>query len=153
MSDPTLRLDRDQLRRGRPANPPPLKHRLDADEVHATLPSQLVFQIVGTETVLSVPVRSTLILGRKHPSYELNPDLDLAPFHGYHLGVSRHHSMIRVQENQLVVRDLGTANGTYINGYQLLPSQEYPLKHGDELALGALRLQVAFVTEDSYASA
>jgi pSer/pThr/pTyr-binding forkhead associated (FHA) protein len=38
--------------------------------------------------------------------------------------------------------DLGSANGTYINGKRLEPNVEQVLNHGDIIALGKLKLQV-----------
>jgi pSer/pThr/pTyr-binding forkhead associated (FHA) protein len=38
--------------------------------------------------------------------------------------------------------DLGSANGTYINGKRLSPSVEQTLNNGDIVALGKLKMQV-----------
>jgi EAL domain-containing protein (putative c-di-GMP-specific phosphodiesterase class I) len=42
--------------------------------------------------------------------------------------VSREHAVIERQGDQITVRDLGSTNGTYVNGRRV---QESPLKHGD----------------------
>jgi len=47
--------------------------------------------------------------------------------------VSRKHCMLRVQEGKFLVRDLGSRNGTQVNGNAV---QEYCLKHGDEITTG-----------------
>jgi pSer/pThr/pTyr-binding forkhead associated (FHA) protein len=38
--------------------------------------------------------------------------------------------------------DLGSANGTYINGKRLNPNIEHSLNHGDIVALGKLKMQI-----------
>jgi predicted component of type VI protein secretion system len=40
-----------------------------------------------------------------------------------------------------MLRDLGSSNGTFVNGKRI--SGEAPLKHGDELTVGAVTLRVA----------
>lgn len=53
-------------------------------------------------------------------------------------GVSRRHALFLLRPDQgLSVRDLGSANGTQLNGAELLPGVATPLKDGDVLAVGA----------------
>src|SRR5258705_3961433 len=51
--------------------------------------------------------------------------------------VSKEHCIIEQRGAQFVLRDLGSLNGTYINGERV--RGEGPLKNGDEIALGATR--------------
>src|SRR5436190_12170192 len=51
--------------------------------------------------------------------------------------VSKEHCIIEQRGQQFVLRDLGSLNGTYINGERV--RGEGMLKHGDEIALGATR--------------
>lgn len=48
--------------------------------------------------------------------------------------VSRHHANITWERDQFVLRDLGSANGTSVNGLPL--SGPYPLRDGDVIAFG-----------------
>ena len=63
-----------------------------------------------------------------------NPDSDIL-FDD--ISVSRSHAEIVNSKSGLVVRDLGSLNGTYIN--QDLTEQS-PLRHGDELQIGKFRM-------------
>lgn len=57
---------------------------------------------------------------------------------GHDPGVSRRQALlIRRPDGTLVVRDLGSANGTQLNGRELLAGVDEPLKDGDVLAVGA----------------
>ncbi len=47
--------------------------------------------------------------------------------------VSRRHCVVREQDGKFQVRDLGSRNGTQVNGDT---AQEHGLKHGDEIATG-----------------
>lgn len=51
------------------------------------------------------------------------------------LGVSRLHACIEQYSGGFVLRDLGSTNGTFLNGERLVG--ERPLKHGDELRVGS----------------
>jgi predicted component of type VI protein secretion system len=54
--------------------------------------------------------------------------------------VSRRHCEILEVGGKLAVRDLGSSNGTFVNGKRVLGQQ--PLKAGDELTVGAVTLRV-----------
>lgn len=54
--------------------------------------------------------------------------------------VSRHHAAFEVTDGLLVVRDLGSTNGTYVNGHRV---EEAQLNPGDEVIVGRFHLVVA----------
>jgi adenylate cyclase len=78
----------------------------------------------GTQPVELRPVNS---LGR-HPNNTIQL-LDKI--------VSKEHCIIELRGESFVLRDLGSLNGTFINGERV--RGEAALKHGDEIALGATR--------------
>jgi hypothetical protein len=51
--------------------------------------------------------------------------------------VSRHHAQLRYRARRFWVTDLGSTNGTYVNGEQV---EEQALRDGDLLSLGGLEL-------------
>lgn len=51
--------------------------------------------------------------------------------------VSKEHCIIELRDGHWILRDLGSLNGTYINGERM--QGERQLRHGDEIALGATR--------------
>jgi adenylate cyclase len=51
--------------------------------------------------------------------------------------VSKEHCIVEKRGNDYVLRDLGSLNGTYINGERVVGEQG--LKHGDDIALGTTR--------------
>lgn len=41
--------------------------------------------------------------------------------------------------------DLGSSNGTRINGQKIVPHVEYTINHGDLVVLGKLKVQVLLI--------
>jgi pSer/pThr/pTyr-binding forkhead associated (FHA) protein len=94
--------------------------------------------------ILSLPSQSDFTVGRSTEGQPILPDVDLTNFDAFSQGVSRLHAALRVANQKLFVIDLGSSNGTRVNGQKILPHIEYPLNHGDILALGKLKIQILF---------
>jgi pSer/pThr/pTyr-binding forkhead associated (FHA) protein len=62
--------------------------------------------------------------------------------------VSRQHCLLRIDKDGVLIRDLGSTNGTLVNGTRLIG--ERTLGSGDQLQVGPLVLQV--VLEESGAA-
>jgi pSer/pThr/pTyr-binding forkhead associated (FHA) protein len=105
-------------------------------------PSALTVLIKSSARQLSPPSGDEYILGRADATRDIFPDIDLTPDGGFEGGVSRRHARIYRQRGQLVVEDLGSANGTFLNGQRLTPYLPYPICDQDEVQLGLVRLQV-----------
>jgi pSer/pThr/pTyr-binding forkhead associated (FHA) protein len=54
--------------------------------------------------------------------------------------ISRHHCMLRGRGEQYALLDLGSSNGTYLNGHRLI--SQATLQEGDELRIGKHRFRV-----------
>jgi CheY-like chemotaxis protein len=122
---------------------PPMPARATGplDEV---LPWVIEFRIVGTASTIQVRVGELMTVGRRDTETNFMPDVDLALYGAQVLGVSRRHAAIVAKDERIAIKDLGSANGTRLNGYTLIPNQDYRLRHGDEVALGQLKLQILF---------
>jgi predicted component of type VI protein secretion system len=105
----------------------------------------LRLEIEGSpEPIILKPTAET-IFGRRDPATGAMPDVDLTPFAGYRMGVSRRHAAIRFGDGQsLHLWDLGSSNGTYLNGERLSAHRPYRLHNGDELRLGQMMIQLHF---------
>jgi len=90
----------------------------------------------GDHSPWNVPVnKDEYILGR-------NSDCDLVL--NDH-SVSRRHCRIFVRRDELWAVDLGSSNGTWLNGVKL--DEERPLRNGDLLKLGRLEFQLSETQE------
>lgn len=117
-------------------------------------------EFFGTDSVLVLRVRGTtesfevrpqksdheMIIGRSTQGSAMAPDVDLKNTKASDLGVSRLHLTVRydAHNNAIMVTDLGSSNGTYINGQRMLAKEVRVLRHGDELRLGKLVMAVSF---------
>jgi len=127
--------------------PAPLRATSPLDE---ELPWVIEFRVVGTASTIQVQVQESMTIGRSDPQRGVYPDIDLTP-HGAHAkGVSRRHAVVLTKDNRITVKDQGSVNGTRLNGRTLTPNQEYRLKHGDELEVGEVKLQVRFAVVPTF---
>ena len=94
--------------------------------------SDLILEIVeGSEAGRQLPLDSVIDVGRE-PSLPLHLDEDTQ--------VSRRHARISVQGGQVVVEDLGSTNGTYVNDQPI--SSPRSLNPGDKVRIGLTVLEL-----------
>jgi hypothetical protein len=99
----------------------------------------------GSGQRLTFPVSTAVVLGRNsHMQGDVQPDVHLNEFDAEHQGVSRQHIKIIRKHDLVYVADLGSSNGTFLNGRPLLRNTLRVLRNGDELQLGMLKLRVGF---------
>jgi pSer/pThr/pTyr-binding forkhead associated (FHA) protein len=63
-------------------------------------------------------------------------------YDAYSQGVSRLHASFKIFNQRVTITDLGSSNGTRVNGQRIMPNVEYPLNNGDVIALGKLKIQI-----------
>ncbi len=141
-------LNRNTTRHLKPENVSPVAPR-GTGPLDYMIPWVIKLRIVGTANILQTEVSKTMLLGRSDNKSSTVPDLDFSPFEGYKLGVSRQHAIVSARNSRMMIRDLNSANGTFLNGGRLEPGQEYRLHHGDTIGLGKMQLQVLFVVMPS----
>jgi signal transduction histidine kinase len=88
---------------------------------------------------IGLDVRGEVRLGRGQDGPRF---VALSPFEADLLGVSREHAMLRPTEDKLYIIDLGSTNGTWLNGRSIGVNTPYSLTNGDLLTLGRLELRV-----------
>lgn len=98
--------------------------------------------LLDTGQMMPLNGRNEFTLGRVSEGQPIMPDVDLSPYQAYASGVSRLHAVIKRVTQGVVIMDLGSANGTYVNGKRLSVNVEQVLDHGDVVALGKLKIQV-----------
>jgi len=110
----------------------------------ATTPanSWISLHLMDSGKILPLASRNEFTLGRLSEGQPIMPDIDLTPYQAYASGVSRLHAVVKRDSERVLVMDLGSSNGTYVNGRRINPHVEESLNHGDILALGKLKIQV-----------
>jgi len=113
---------------------------------------QIVFQMLENDTrSITVRVDRVTVIGRldaEDPAAEA--DLDLGPYGGAELGVSRQHAILMPNIEGLWMVDLDSTNGTWINGLYLQPGMKYRLRNGDVIDFGSLRVLVRVIGAINY---
>jgi len=93
---------------------------------------------------LQVSLAKPIRLGRTDPTHDIFPEVDLTQDLGREHGVSREHTRIFQQGNSVKVEDLGSTNGTLLNGERLDPYMAETLEDGDQFQMGELLIEVSF---------
>jgi len=67
-------------------------------------------------------------------------------------GVSRNHASVFVLDGEVVIEDLGSRNGTYVNRKLIRGSRQTTLRFGDVIAIGRYRLKLVDEAETGEAT-
>ncbi len=128
----------------------PASQLFDSDKIQVkvspppALEAEIALCVVDTRDIILLQDRVEFTLGRSAEGQPILPDIDLAPYQAYENGVSRLHASVKIQGRNLIATDLGSVNGTRLNGQKIPPHKPFSLNNGDILTLGKLKLQVVF---------
>jgi hypothetical protein len=117
---------------------------VEVPEEVVTSPLGLRLMIPESGRDLLVPLMGAVNLGRLDPAIDSFPGVDLTKDGGKEKGVSRRHAKISRRGREVFIEDVGSMNGTRVNGKKLVAHLPQVLKSGDELHLGWLMLRVGF---------
>jgi hypothetical protein len=91
---------------------------------------------------LILEISNQAILGRYTPNSTSQPRVDLTRYRAQERGVSRMHAIIKRTPTGFVLQDLGSSNGTWLNGVRLAPYIPSPLKSGDHFQLSQIDIEI-----------
>jgi len=108
------------------------------------LPPQGVAIYIGiAKEPIIVTVKDRVTLGRQKDMPI--PDLiDLTSYDAYRLGVSRNHAALVFKNGQIYLHDIGSVNGSWLNGQRLKPYELYALPSGATVLLGQLNIYIYY---------
>jgi serine/threonine protein kinase len=112
---------------------------IDTEELNNLQDVKIRLKLPASGDEISPPGRTELVIGRAFKDSQ--PDIDLGPFGGSQAGVSRLHSRLIRQGDDWSVEDLGSTNGTFVNGAKVAPHQKKKVKNGDVIRCGQIELQ------------
>lgn len=120
----------------------------DSHPTQSALPAQGQYDLLaeGTPQVafrIDAPVSEGLILGRSDGGSPYVPDIDLTECDAREYGVSRRHAALVRYRDGIHILDLGSVNGTFVNGKRLRPDTPVPVCEGDRLTLGTLNISLS----------
>ncbi len=103
--------------------------------------AKLVVLDVDVDAQYPLACDGEITIGRLDPHRGIRPEVDLSKFDPASR-ISRRHARISVRGNQFFIEDLGSANGTIVNGrMRLQPQEPYPLANGDVVKIGETTLK------------
>jgi FHA domain-containing protein len=105
---------------------------------------QITLTIDGVGQAVVLEGRTEYVLGREGQE-QVIPDLNLNAYGARDKGVSRVHAALRCERGRVYLIDLGSTNGTRLNGQPVPAHQPAPVASGDEIRLGKLLLRISFV--------
>lgn len=96
----------------------------------------------GRKQIVPLSGSESIMIGRADPEVGYWPQLDFSDDGGVEKGVSRQHAAVRMRDNEVLLFDLGSANGTWIDNVRLEPDQPYPLPVSGRVRFGGLDVHV-----------
>ena len=86
--------------------------------------------------------RIPLRIGRRDPRQNHYPELDLAE---HDRGIaSRNHAVINRDGDYYMITDVGSTNGTLLNGAAMPPRQPQRLNQGDRIKIGEVEMEFRY---------
>jgi len=89
--------------------------------------------MTGSHEGTEIPISGDKFLIGRSESCQLRPKSD---------SISRKHCIIVLREGRVLLQDLKSRNGTYVNDKRLPPDKAKVLKPGDQLRIGKLEFEV-----------
>ena len=122
-------------------------HKVDLEEsgvkeVESGAPPDPNARLVEISSGIVFPLadsRETTV-GRIDPVTGIHPDIDLTPVDGKR-SISRRHARIRREDDGTygVIEDVGTMNGTFVNGVRLVAGRAVSVANGDTVVFGTIQ--------------
>jgi hypothetical protein len=105
--------------------------------------AQLFLRQETAGDVFSVSLdRPPVLIGRKTTNYI--PSIAFNPDYAEEMGISRTHARLDQNGTTVFITDLNSTNGTFVDGYHLMPQVPFALRNRAVLQLGKLMLRVQF---------
>jgi hypothetical protein len=81
------------------------------------------------------------LVGRPDPVTGINPEINLGPLDAGRSLSRRHAKVLSNPDGYFVREEVGTANGTFVNGERLQPGTPVKINPGDKLRFGSVEVQ------------
>lgn len=111
------------------------------------MPRKLALVHEKMQASIIFPLVKPIIVGRPFSAQQVDSTLDLGVFGAENLGVSRSHIRLWPANEGVFIEDLGSLNGTRVNGVMLPAHTPQRIYHADRIKLGGLELRIEFVLD------
>jgi len=118
--------------------------KTEQDDLSSTTMEALKIAALVAESGKAFPLGSEMaIIGRNSATKNVKNDIDLSDLDTKKI-ISRRHVMIKRQNNEFILYDLDSRNGTFVNGERLSASQPHTLVSGDIIEFGSGGVKLTF---------
>jgi len=107
-----------------------------------TQPIIIRVSILDSGRQVEFPLSDEITTGRLDATTATFPDIDLTTDGALEKGVSRRHAKITRKGNELFLEDLGSVNGTFLNGKRLTPYLPHVLSNQDEVRMSKILMRI-----------
>jgi pSer/pThr/pTyr-binding forkhead associated (FHA) protein len=115
---------------------------LSAEKTRPEQRTEISLLLLDNGKIITLKGQKEYSIGRNSKGQAIIPDVDLSPFEAHKKGVSRLHAYLKIDKRGVALVDMGSANGTKVNGQRIAPNIDYPLKHADTIVLGSIPMQI-----------
>ncbi len=115
---------------------------LSVEKTRPELRTEISLLLLDNGKIITLKGQKEYSIGRNSKGQAIIPDVDLSPFDAHKKGVSRLHAYLKIDKRGIALIDMGSANGTKVNGQRITPNIDYPLKHADTIVLGSIPMQI-----------
>ena len=106
--------------------------------------SEIKLHILGVPQPIVARLDPAIILGRPENDEAADMNVNLSAYGAADLGVSRQHAVLELQRKTVILTDLGSTNGTFLNDQPVLANQRRVVRDNDEIRLGRLIIHIYF---------
>ncbi len=106
--------------------------------------AQIKLHVIGAPHPILVALSQSVIVGRSDRETNFEVDVDLTAYGAAEQGVSRQHVSLELLRKTVMLTDLNSTNGTFLNDQRVLPQQRRVVRDSDEIRLGKLIIRVYF---------
>ena len=115
------------------------------DEKHSDTPIPQTGAFLKTENGSTYPLTSrTTLIGRTDAKSGIFVEIDLGGMVTDYKIISRRHAQIEQEGERFYLVDLGSVNGTKLNGQRIPPREKKPVWDGDMIEFGRNGVQMIF---------
>ncbi len=107
-------------------------------------PQSIHLTIKDSQRHFDFSMSNSVLIGRLDPANDVFPEVDLTVEGALEKGVSRRHARILKKSNKIILEDMGSINGTFVNSKRLPPYHPQILADGDQLQLGQILIDIKF---------
>jgi pSer/pThr/pTyr-binding forkhead associated (FHA) protein len=115
---------------------------IETGKVKIPVVEGIYLRLIDSGKIFTLNGKTEFTIGRSAEGQSILPDLDMEAYSAYEKGVSMLHAKIKIQDSKATIIDLGSVNGTKVNGVKITPSAACPLNNKDIVTLGKFQFQV-----------